>query len=75
MEAGLYFIFWNARSWKNSMCEQKKQVVVITNKELQELKEAEKLKENVKLLKWRIQQSNKELFDWIEKNFGLERDE
>lgn len=57
------------------MCEQKKQVVVITNKELQELKEAEKLKENVKLLKWRIQQSNKELFDWIDKNFGLERDE
>ena len=57
------------------MCEQKKQVVVMTNKELQELKEAEKLKENVKLLKWRIQQSNKELFDWIDKNFGLERDE
>ena len=57
------------------MCEQKKQVVVMTNKELQELKEAEKLKENVKLLKWRIQQSNKELFDWIDKNFGLERDD
>ena len=57
------------------MCEQKKQVVVMTNKELEELKEAEKLKENVKLLKWRIQQSNKELFDWIDKNFGLERDE
>lgn len=57
------------------MCEQKKQVVVMTNKELEELREAEKLKENVKLLKWRIQQSNKELFDWIDKNFGLERDE
>lgn len=57
------------------MCEQKKQVVVITNKELQELREAEKLKENVKLLKWKIKQSNKELFDWIEKNFGLEKDE
>ena len=57
------------------MCEQQKQVVVITNKELEELREAEKLKENVKLLKWRIQQSNKELFDWIEKNFGLEREE
>ena len=55
------------------MCEQKKQVVVITNKELEELREAEKLKENVKLLKWKIQQSNKELFDWIEKNFKLER--
>ena len=57
------------------MCEQQKQVVVMTNKELEELREAEKLKENVKLLKWRIQQSNKELFDWIDKNFGLERDE
>lgn len=57
------------------MCEQQKQVVVMTNKELQELKEAEKLKENVKLLKWRIRQSNKELFDWIDKNFGLEREE
>lgn len=57
------------------MCEQQKQVVVMTNKELQELKEVEKLKENVKLLKWRIKQSNKELFDWIDKNFGLERDE
>ena len=57
------------------MCEQKKQVVVMTNKELEELREAEKLKENVKLLKWRIQQSNKELFDWIDKNFGLERDD
>ena len=57
------------------MCEQKKQVVVMTNKELEELKEAEKMRENIKLLKWRIQQSNKELFDWIDKNFGLERDE
>jgi len=57
------------------MCEQKKQVVVITNKELQELREAEKLKENVKLLKWKIKQSNKELFDWIDRNFGLEREE
>lgn len=57
------------------MCEQKKQVVVMTNKELEELREAEKLKENVKLLKWRIRQSNKELFDWIDKNFGLEREE
>lgn len=57
------------------MCEQKKQVVVITNKELEQLAEAEKLKENVKLLKWRIQQSNKELFDWIDRNFGLEREE
>ena len=57
------------------MCEQKKQVVVITNRELEQLAESEKLKENVKLLKWRIQQSNKELFDWIDRNFGLERDE
>ena len=57
------------------MCEQQKQVVVMTNKELEQLAEAEKLKENVKLLKWRIQQSNKELFDWIDKNFGLEREE
>ena len=57
------------------MCEQQKQVVVMTKRELQELKEVEKLKENVKLLKWRIRQSNKELFDWIDKNFGLERDE
>lgn len=57
------------------MCEQKKQVVVMTNKELQELAEYEKLKENVKLLKWKIKQSNKELFDWIDKNFGLEREE
>lgn len=57
------------------MCEQQKQVVVITNKELEQLAESEKLKENVKLLKWKIKQSNKELFDWIDKNFGLERDE
>lgn len=57
------------------MCEQKKQVVVMTNKELEQLAESEKLKENVKLLKWRIQQSNKELFDWIDRNFGLEREE
>ena len=57
------------------MCEQKKQVVVITNKELEQLAEAEKLKENVKLLKWKIKQSNKELFAWIDKNFGLEREE
>ena len=57
------------------MCEQQKQVVVITNKELEQLAESEKLKENVKLLKWKIQQSNKELFDWIDKNFGLEREE
>ena len=57
------------------MCEQQKQVVVMTNKELEQLAEAEKLKENVKLLKWRIPQSNKELFDWIDKNFGLEREE
>ena len=57
------------------MCEQKKQVVVMTNKELEQLAEAERLKENVKLLKWRIQQSNKELFDWIDKNFGPERDD
>lgn len=57
------------------MCEQQKQVVVITNKELEQLAESKKLKENVKLLKWRIQQSNKELFDWIDKNFGLEREE
>jgi len=57
------------------MCEQQKQVVVMTNKELQELKESEKLKENVKLLKWKIKQSNKELFDWIDRNFGIEREE
>ena len=57
------------------MCEQQKQVVVMTNKELQELREAEQLRENVKLLKWKIKQSNKELFAWIDKNFGLEREE
>ena len=57
------------------MCEQQKQVVVMTNKELEQLAESEKLKENVKLLKWKIKQNNKELFDWIDKNFGLERDE
>ena len=57
------------------MCEQQKQVVVMTNKELEQLAETEKLKENVKLLKWKIKQSNKELFDWIDKNFGLEREE
>lgn len=56
------------------MCEQQKQVVVITNKELEQLEESEKLKENVRLLKWKIKQSNKELFDWIDKNFGLERE-
>lgn len=54
------------------MCEQKKQVVVIT---IQELKETEELKENIKLLKWKIKQSNKELLAWIDKNFGLEREE
>lgn len=57
------------------MCEQQKQVVVMTNKELEQLAESEKLKENVRLLKWKIKQSNKELFDWIDKNFGLEREE
>ena len=57
------------------MCEQQKQVVVMTNKELQELAESEKLKENVRLLKWKIKQNNKELFDWIDRNFGLEREE
>ena len=57
------------------MCEQKRQVVVITKRELEQLAEAEKLKENVKLLKWKIKQSNKELFAWIDKNFGLEREE
>lgn len=57
------------------MCEQQKQVVVMTNKELEQLAESEKLKENVRLLKWKIKQNNKELFDWIDKNFGLEREE
>jgi len=57
------------------MCEQQKQIVVMTNKELEQLAESEKLKENVKLLKWKIKQSNKELFDWIDRNFGLERDD
>ena len=57
------------------MCEQQKQVVVMTNKELEQLAESEKLKENVKLLKWKIKQSNKELFDWIDRNFGLQREE
>ena len=54
------------------MCEQKKQVVVMTNKELEQLSESEKLKENVRLLKWKIKQNNKELFDWIDKNFERE---
>ena len=57
------------------MCEQKKQVVVMMNKELEQLAESEKLKENVRLLKWKIKQSNKELFNWIDRNFGLERDD
>lgn len=49
------------------MCEEQKKIII--SKE-----EYEKLKENVKLLKWKIKQSNKELMDWIEKNFGNERE-
>lgn len=52
------------------MCEEQKRVVISKK----EHEEHQKLKENVKLLKWKIKQSNKELMDWVEKNFGLERE-
>ena len=40
-----------------------------------EYDEYQRLKEDVKLLKWKITQSNKELTVWVEKNFGkLERE-
>lgn len=52
------------------MCEEQKKIII--SKE--EYEEHQKLKENVKLLKWKIKQSNKELMDWVEKNFGLERE-
>ena len=48
------------------MCEEQKKVV-ITKKEYEEY---QRLKEDVKLLKWRIVRSNIELTDWVEKNFG-----
>lgn len=53
------------------MCEEQKKIV-ITKKEYEEYK---RLKQDVKLLKWRIVRSNIELVDWVEKNFGkLERE-
>ena len=51
------------------MCEEQKKIVI----KKKEYEEHQKLKENVKLLKWKIKQNNKELLDWIEKNFGNER--
>lgn len=46
--------------------------IVITKKEYEE---HQKLKENVKLLKWKIKQSNKELLNWIDKNLGNVRED
>lgn len=51
------------------MCEEQKKIVISKK----EYEEHQKLKENVKLLKWKIKRSNKELMDWVEKNFGNER--
>jgi len=51
------------------MCEEQKKIVITK----EEWEQNQKLKENIKLLKWKIKQSNKELMDWVEKNFGLER--
>lgn len=53
------------------MCEEQKRIE-ISKKEYEEY---QRLKEDIKILKWRIVRSNVELTDWIEKNFGLERDE
>ena len=55
---------------EREMCEEQKKIVISKK----EYEEHQKLKENVKLLKWKIKQSNKELMDWVEKNFGLERE-
>ena len=52
------------------MCEEQKKITITK----EELEEHQKLKESVKLLKWKIKQNNKELLDWIEKNFGNERE-
>ena len=52
------------------MCEEQKKIVITK----EQWEEHQKLKENVKLLKWKIKQNNKELLDWIEKNFGNERE-